>query len=249
MENLLLKNGKGIFLAYDHGLEHGPSDFSNKNSSNPEFILNLAYELGFQAVIFQKGVAEKYYNPEWKSKIPLILKLNGKTKWQDEEPYSPLVCSLDYAKKLGAVAVGYTLYPGSKNEGLMFKEFAKVQEEARKLDLIVIAWIYPRGSKIKEENSPEVVQYAARIGLELGADFIKIKYSGSEESFRKAVEVAKPVRVFLSGGPKRDDFLKTVEEVMRAGASGLAVGRNVWQSDDPYEIGRKIYQIVFKEEK
>ena len=248
MDNLL-KNGKGVFLAYDHGLEHGPSDFIIKESINPGFILDLAYQAGLQAVIFQKGVAEKYYTEEWQKKIPLILKLNGKTKWQKENPYSPLVCSVEYAKKLGAVAVGYTLYPGSGNEFLMFKEFGQVAEEAKKLGLLVIAWVYPRGEAIKNENSPEVVQYAARIGLELGADMIKIKYSGSEEAFRRAVEVAKPLRVFLSGGSKlpENEFLEVVKKVMEAGASGVAVGRNVWQSENPKETAKKIRQIVFQE--
>lgn len=246
--SLLLKDGKGVFLAYDHGLEHGPSDFLVGETANPEFILNLAYESGLQAVIFQKGVAEKYYTPEWQAKIPLILKLNGKTKWQKKNPYSPLVCSVEYAKKLGAAAIGYTLYPGSGNEPLMFKEFGQVAEEAKKLELPVIAWVYPRGDGIENENSPEVVQYAARIGLELGADMIKIKYSGSKESFRKAVEVAKPLEVFLSGGSKlpEDKFLEVVEGVMEVGASGVAVGRNVWQSENPRGTAEKVYRAVFR---
>ncbi len=245
--NFLLKDNKAIFLAYDHGLEHGPSDFLTKETANPEYILNLAYEAGFQGVIFQKGVAEKFYTPEWKSKIPLILKLNGKTKWQNDEPYSPAVCSPEYAKELGASAVGYTLYPGSNREAEMFKEFGQIAQKARELEMPIIAWVYPRSKKITNEESPEVVQYAARIALELGADMAKIKYSGSKESFQRAVEVANPVKVVLSGGSKvsEEDFLQIVKDVMEAGATGLAVGRNVWQADNPFEISKKIYNIVF----
>ncbi len=244
----LLKNDKAVFLAYDHGLEHGPEDFLNEKTYSPNFILELAYTSKFQAVIFQKGTAEKfYYKSKWSSKIPLILKINGKTKWQNNEPYSPVVCSPEYAKNLGASAIGYTLYPGSKREAEMFKEFGRVSEEAKKIGLPVIAWVYPRGEKINDENSPDVVQYAARIALELGADMAKIKYSGSTESFKKAIEVSWPIKIMLSGGSKlpENEFLKVVESVIEAGANGVAVGRNIWQSDDPFEISKKIYNIVF----
>ncbi|MBI2622218.1 fructose-bisphosphate aldolase, partial [Candidatus Microgenomates bacterium] len=81
-------NGRALFLAYDQGMEHGPTDFDDK-SVDPQNILQIAVNGGFNAIIFQKGVAEKYYmGTPFAQKIPLILKLNGKTNLIKNEPYS-----------------------------------------------------------------------------------------------------------------------------------------------------------------
>lgn len=244
----ITKNGRGIYLAYDHGLEHGPIDLVGK-AINPEYILKIAVEGGYNAIILQRGIAEKYYTGTiYQKRIPLILKINGKADiWKGGDLYARQNCSVNYAKKLGAVAVGYTIYLGSAFDNLMFQEFGRIVEEAHSLDLAAIAWVYPRGEFVKDEASPEITAYAARVGLELGADMIKIKYSGSLESFRRAVEAAGKTKVVLSGGPKvaEEEFLKILKIVMEAGACGVAVGRNVWQSENPLEITKKIKEIVF----
>lgn len=251
MEDLLskiTKNGKAIYLAYDQGLEHGPKDFNEKNI-DPNYILEIAVKGGFNAVILQKGIAKKYYlNTQYHEKIPLILKLNGKTNLYKDGFYSPQICSVKEAIKFGAVAVGYTIYPGSKYESKMFKEFSEIERRAHFHHIPVIAWIYPRGKDILDDTAPEIIAYAARVGLELGADIVKIKYSGSKESFSWAIKAAGKTKVVLSGGPKvsEEEFLKIVENIIDAGAIGLAVGRNIWQRENSLEIVQKIKKIIFK---
>src|SRR4051812_43769602 len=124
----LLRNGKALFLAYDQGLEHGPTDFNEKNV-DPEFIFNLAYEGRFSAVACGIGLAEKYYQGVYRE-IPLIVKLNGKTNLAKINPISRQICSVQRAIKAGASAVGFTIYDGSPNEPTMLHEFGKVVEEA-----------------------------------------------------------------------------------------------------------------------
>ena len=247
LEPFLYKE-KALFLAYDHGFEHGPKDLIGK-SIDPEYILDLAVKGKYTGIILQKGIAEKYYTgTKYQKKIPLVLKINGKTNIpQITDPYSSINCSVEYAKKLGAKAVGYTIYLGSKQEEKMLADFGKIQEQAHKLKMAAIAWIYPRGSAVEDEVSSEITAYAARIGLELGADMIKIKYSGSEEAFRKAVQSAGKTKVVLSGGPKIEDeeILKIIESVIKVGAAGVAVGRNVFQHQDPLAMTEKIKKIVF----
>jgi len=243
-----LHKDKALFLAYDHGFEHGPKDLIGK-SIDPEYILDLAIKGGYTGIILQKGIAEKYYTgTKYQKEIPLILKINGKTNIpQIADPYSSINCSVEYAKKLGAKAVGYTIYLGSKQEEKMLADFGKIQEQAHQLKMAAIAWIYPRGSAVEDESSPEMTAYAARVGLELGADMIKIKYCGSEETFKKAVQAAGETKVVLSGGSKtgEEEFLNTVKAVMKAEATGIAVGRNVFQHQDPLAITEKIKKIIF----
>ncbi|MGB9729636.1 MAG: class I fructose-bisphosphate aldolase [Thermoprotei archaeon] len=239
----LLKNGKGLFLAYDHGFEHGPTDFNEQNV-DPSFIMEIAVKGGYTGVILHYGVASKYYD----GKVPLILKLNGKTNLINGDPISLQVSTVEEAVSLGAKAVGYTIYPGSIHEHIMFQEFAKIRREAHERGLGVLLWSYPRGQMIKNETAKEIVAYAARLALELGADGAKIKYTGDTESFKWAVKSAGKVKVFMSGGPKASteiEFLKQVQGVMDAGGSGIAVGRNVWQSKDPLKISEALRKIVF----
>ena len=176
------------------------------------------------------------------------MKLNGKTSLPKGEPVSTMVCSVEEAIRLGAKGVGYTIYLGSANESVMLEEFGEIQEEAHEEGLPAIAWIYPRGEAVKNDTAPEIVAYAARAGLEMGADAVKIKYTGASESFRWAVKAAGLARVFMSGGPKAPDdgtFLGQVKGAIDAGASGLAVGRNVWQHSDPLKMASALKEIIF----
>lgn len=244
--NKITKNGRALFLAYDQGLEYGPDDLPPQ-AIDPNNVLKIALNGGYNAIILHKGIAEKYYTPAMRKKLPLILKLNGKTELVKGDPVSRQTCSVKEAISLGAKAVGYTIYPGSEHESVMFKEFGKIVEQARSKKLPVIAWVYPRGKAIKKETSPENVAYAARAGLELGADIVKIKYCGSRQGFQNAVKAAGKAKVMMAGGPKTSEkeFLRRVKEVMAAGAMGIVVGRNVWQASDPLKISRKIKKIIW----
>lgn len=246
----ILKNGRGMLLAYDHGFEHGPVEFDEKNF-DPKYIMDLANSGFFTGVICQKGIAAHYYDKE-KHKVPLILKLNGKTNYhhdEGEEPVSVQNCTVDEAIELGAIAVGYTIFVGSDHENEMFKEFSAIEKEAHEKGLIVMGWMYPRGHHIKSDEDPATLEYAARIGLELNADAVKIKYSGDVESYKRVVEVAGATKVFVVGGAKMDsidDLLANTKDILEAGAIGLAVGRNIWQADEPLEVARKLAEILYK---
>lgn len=243
----LLKKGRAIFLAYDQGLEHGPdSDFNDKNV-DPNYIIDIAKKGRFNAVVFQKGIAEKYKKEIKDSGVPLIVKLNGKTSIRKGEPYAPPLATVKEAIKLGASAVGYTLYIGSEYEAKMFSEFEKIQKEAHENGLAIITWIYPRGKAVKNDTSKEMMAYASRVGLELGADIVKMKYGDKPKDLAFAVKAAGRTKIVISGGTKTEEkkFLKQVKEIKDSGAIGLAIGRNIWQNDKPLEITKKIKKILF----
>jgi class I fructose-bisphosphate aldolase len=234
---------KGIYLAYDHGMEHGPTDFNTKNVS-PEYILDIARKAEVDAVVLLKGSAKNHYKKS--SGVPLILKLNQKTNLYEGEPISTQVCSVKEAIKLGASAVGYAVYAGSKYEHIMLAEFGKIQEEAKKYGLPTIMWSYPRGEAIKDEESPETIAYAARIAMEMGADVVKIKYPDDDSNLEWIVKCADKTRVFFAGGKEVSDneFERRVEKAISAGFSGVAVGRHMWQSENPVGRIKKIRETI-----
>ncbi len=260
MDNILqsiTKNNRALFLAYDQGMEHGPTDFNDENV-DPNFILQIAEsgsprfarsEAGyFTGLIFQKGIAEKYYRKE-KHKTPLIVKLNGKTNLvKNKDPYSPLLCSVEEAVNFGAKAVGYTIYVGSEFESQMTKEFSQIKEDAEKHHLPVIGWMYPRGKAVEgRENSKEILAYAARLGLELGADIVKLPYTGDCESFKWVVKSAGKCKVVVQGGVKtsEEQFMQFAKDALSSGAIGLAVGRNIWLDLKPLKVAKQLSQIIF----
>jgi len=240
----ILTNGKTVILAYDQGLEHGPADFNLQNI-DPNYILDIACK--YNAVILQPGVAEKYYD-NYRRRVPLIVKLNGKTSLNESEPISRQTCSVQRALKMGAVALGYTVYVGSDFESEMFKEFGKIIEEAHDHGIPVIGWMYPRGHSVKDPNSTATIAHATRAGLELGADFVKIHYNGDLEGFKWIVKAAGRTKVLVAGGQKLPDkeMLQRAAEVMQAGAAGVAVGRGVWQHEKPLLITQALRDVVLQ---
>lgn len=243
ISKLLYKN-KALFLAYDQGLEHGPTDFNAKNV-DPEYIFNIAFEGKYSALAVLPGVAEKYYEGAYRD-IPLIVKLNGTTKLAKINPISRQICSVERAIKAGASAVGYTIYDGSPNEPTMFHEFGKIVEQAHDYGLPVVAWMYPRGPNIKELDN-NVLSYASRIGLELGADILKLKFNDDVENLKWMVRCAGRTKIVISGGEKVDptQFLGEASKVMSAGALGMAIGRNVWQSEKPFSVTRALQAVIY----
>ncbi len=253
----LTTNGKALFLAYDQGLEHGPTDFNDENI-DPGYILKIGVEGAYNAIIFQKGISEKYYKAaQWagpiEDRIPLIVKLNGKTNLVTQiDPFSPLLCTVEEALSYGALGVGYTVYVGSEHEDKMTSELGRIVEEAHRNNIPVLAWMYPRGKAIDEkwktpEGKKELTAYGARLGMELGADIVKIQYPGSLEALKWAVEAAGKTKVVVSGGSKaqEEEFYKLAYSIMESGAIGMAVGRNIWQHKNPLEITKKLKEIIF----
>lgn len=248
-----LRNGTALFLPYDQGLEHGPRDFfANPAASDPRYIIRLAEEGGFNGIVTQIGLAEKFYW-DYAGEVPLILKLNGKTEIpSDAEALSPLHASVEDAVRLGADAVGYTLYVGSPAQAADFAQYRAVRDDARRLGMPLIVWAYPRGAAIEAKGGRDsfyAVDYAARTASELGADIVKVNFPHPEKQeavpapyrmpFTEAEAIAAVVRsanrtmVLVSGGSKVDDdaMIAKANHSLDAGATGLIFGRNVWQRE------------------
>ncbi|APW99769.1 aldolase [Halobiforma lacisalsi AJ5] len=246
----IVRDGKSLILAMDHGLEHGPTDFEEvPEKLDPSTVFDTATHDAVTAMAVQKGIAEGYY-PSYGDDVNLLAKVNGTSNLWMGEYDSAVNWSVDYAAEIGADAVGFTLYGGSNHEVEMAEEFRDVQEAAREHDLPVVMWSYPRGQGLKNDTKPEVISYATRLGLELGADIAKVKYPGSPDAMEHACKSAGDMKVVMSGGSKTSDyeFLSTVEAAISAGAKGLAVGRNVWQREDPTRILDALEKVIFEEE-
>ncbi|MGA8274850.1 MAG: fructose-bisphosphate aldolase [Thermoplasmata archaeon] len=273
LKRLLYDYGPGggtlLVLPIDQGLEHGPVDFfANPAALDPTYQYELAKEGRFSAIALHIGLAEKYFH-EYAGEVPLILKLNGKTSIpSDAQSFSSLTGTVEDAVRLGADAVGYTIYVGSPAQDRDFLQFTQVREAADRYGMPVIVWAYPRGEAVAKKGGKEslyAIDYAARVALELGADVVKINYPVPSEKdkespppynslqlshfemFRKVVESAGRSLVLVSGGEKVGDgeLLEKVRSSMDAGATGIIFGRNLWQRPkaDALRLTRELHAI------
>lgn len=265
-----LRNGTALFLPYDQGLEHGPRDFfANPDAGDPRYILRLARQGTFNGIAIQIGLAEKFYW-EFAGEVPLILKLNGKTDIpSDAEALSPLHATVADAVRLGADAVGYTLYVGTPAQELDFRQYQQVRADAQRFGMPLIVWAYPRGSAIEAKGGKDsfyAVDYAARVASELGADVVKVNFPHpdkrsavkqqydadftSQQAIAAVVRSANRTLLLVSGGERAGDeaMLEKARQSMEAGATGLIFGRNVWQREygESLRFAARLQEILAK---
>jgi class I fructose-bisphosphate aldolase len=260
-----------MILPIDQGLEHGPVDFfPNPPSADPEFQFKLAVEGGYSGIALHLGLAEKYA-PKYAGKVPIVLKINGKTRIPSAaQPVSPMTGSVEDAVRIGADAIGYTLYVGSPNQHTDFTQFRKVKADAERYGMPIIMWAYPRGEAVDKKGGQDslfAIDYAARVADELGADIVKLNVPvddpktrsqqrnpydkmelSYEEGVSKVVKTAGKCLVLFSGGGMKSDeeVVHRAKACLEQGATGLIFGRNLWQRewDDALAMTKKIQDMM-----
>ncbi|MDE1820618.1 MAG: fructose-bisphosphate aldolase [Euryarchaeota archaeon] len=273
LTRMMYEHGPGggtlLILPIDQGLEHGPADFfANPDSMDPEYEWRLALEGNFSAIALHVGLARKFMT-RYAGRVPLILKINGKTTVpSDAQAFSPLTASVEDAVRLGADAVGYTLYVGSPAQDRDILQLSGVRQECDRFGMPLIIWAYPRGEAIAKKGGKEsqyAIEYAARVAQEVGADIVKVNYPlvtekdkdspppyntmnlSHEEAFQRVVRCAGRTLVLVSGGEKMsdDEMLTKVRSSMAAGATGIIFGRNLWQRhyDEALKMTQKVHAI------
>ncbi len=250
--------GKLVILPVDQGFEHGPArSFAvNPPGYDPRYHFELAIEAGCNAYAAPLGFLEAGAS-EFAGDIPLILKLNSSdTLSTGGDPCPAVTASVEDALRLGASAIGFTIYPGSSEHNTMYQDIRELALEAKAHGLAVVIWSYPRGSGLSKEGETaiDVAAYAAQIAAQLGGHLIKVKPPTAhieQEAARKVYEaqripiatLAERVRhvvqaafdgrriVIFSGGPAQDRkaLVEEIRAIADGGGFGSIVGRNSFQ--------------------
>jgi class I fructose-bisphosphate aldolase len=259
----LAGTGRLVILPVDQGFEHGPArSFAvNPPAYDPAYHFRLAIEAGCNAYAAPLGFIEAGVS-EFAGEIPLILKINNHDVLHDEkDPLSAVTGSVKDALRLGCVAVGFTIYPGSANAQTMYQQCREMIAEAKANGLVAVVWSYPRGSSISKEGETaiDVAAYAAQIAAQLGAHIIKVKpptqfielaeakkvyektgvpISTLSERVRHVVQSAfdgRRIVIFSGGATKENDeaIFDECRAIRDGGGFGSIIGRNSFQRQKP----------------
>jgi fructose-bisphosphate aldolase, class I len=272
----LAGTGKFVILPVDQGFEHGPARSFQPNPAgyDPDYHAQLAIDSGCNAYAaplgFLEAVAGKLYG-----EIPLILKLNNSDSLAKmDQPISAITGSVKDAVRLGCVAIGYTIYPGSGERNEMYQDLRELIDAAKAHGLPTVLWASPRGAALTKdgETAVDVIAYAAQISAQLGAHIIKVKppkdhleQPEAKKVFEKynipTKTMADRVRhvvqsafngkriVIFSGGEAKDTpaLMEEVRGLKEGGAFGSIMGRNAFQRARAESLALlKVVMNVFK---
>jgi class I fructose-bisphosphate aldolase len=242
MERIIDRNTrKTVIVPMDHGVSSGPI----YGISDMKDAVDRVVRGGANAIVEHKGMVGAGHRRSGKD-IGLIIHLSASTSLSPYPNTKTLVCTVEEAICLGADAVSIHVNIGDEMERRMLNDLGLISRTAHQWGMPLLAMVYPRGEKIADEYDATVLKHAARLGAELGADIVKISYSGSVESFAEVVSCC-PVPVVIAGGEKMESDRQTLEVVrgaMDAGGSGVSIGRNVFQHQDPTRMVGAVSMIV-----
>ncbi len=246
--------GRSVVIPVDHGLIMG----NVKGLSDPIETLKKLLEIGIDATLMSPGIG-KFSSHLFEGKnapariltvdFPMISNIPG--GFEDVLAHE-LISSVEYAVRW-AYDVVKVLFPWGSSSDVQIGTIKVVSSLAEKCDI----WGMPLmvepvlwGSAIPDDrkNDPELLESAARVALELGADVIKMPYTGDVRHFSSLVKRLR-VPVLVLGGPKMEsveDMLSVAKESVEAGARGIVFGRNVWQNPNMENLLKALKDIVHR---
>ncbi len=256
MAGKLAGTGKMVILPVDQGWEHGParSFAPNPPAYDPHYFFKLAVDAGLNAYAAPLGQLEAGAD-SYAGSVPMILKLNSSNSHATTKDQA-ITASVDDALRLGCVAIGFTMYPGSDDQFEMIEEIREIAQEAKSCGLAVVIWSYPRGGNLSKEGETaiDVTAYAAHMAAQLGAHIIKVKPPTDHIELAEAKKVydaqnidistlsarishvlqsafdGKRLVVFSGGAAKgTEEIYDEIRQLRDGGASGSIIGRNSFQ--------------------
>jgi predicted phospho-2-dehydro-3-deoxyheptonate aldolase len=242
LERIIDRNSKKtVIIPMDHGVTVGPIE----GIVDMRLAVSKVVAGGANAILMHKGMVRAGHRGTGRD-VGLIVHLSGGTALSPDPNAKELVCTVEEAVKLGADAVSVHINLGAETDKEMLRQLGYVSGKCVEWQIPLVAMMYTRGPKIKSEYDLNNVKLAARVAAELGADIVKVVYTGNADTFAEVVQGC-PVPVVIAGGPKMgsdEDIFKMVEGALKAGAAGLSIGRNAFQHKTPDKMVRALSKMV-----
>jgi putative autoinducer-2 (AI-2) aldolase len=224
--------GRTVMLAVDHGYFLGPTTGLENPGATIAPLAPYA-----DTLMLTRGVLRSSVDP--RVDVPIVLRVSGGTSILSELSNEGIVTAMEDAVRLNASGVALSIYVGSPHERQTLLSLASLVDEGERLGIPVLA-VTAVGKDMARDH--RYLSLACRIAAELGAHFVKTYYC---ENFERVVRTC-PVPVVIAGGKKlpEQEALELAADAVRDGASGVDMGRNIFQSEAPLAMIQAVRAVV-----
>lgn len=242
MRRLFMHSKRLFIVPMDHGLTMGPI----AGLKDIQQAVKAVSDGGADAFVVHKGLVNQVKDLIKPGGSELIIHLSASTALSPDGNRKELVGSVEHAIRLGATAVSVHVNLAAVYEAEMLKDLGKIAEDCDLWGMPLLVMIYVRDGTGTSDYDPVKIKHAARVAEEVGADIIKVNYTGSPDTFAE-VTSGVTIPVVIAGGPRMDstpDLLTMIADAVEAGAKGISIGRNVFQNEKPAELAGIIRRIL-----
>ena len=222
-----------VIFPLDHGVSCGPI----AGLQHMEETVRIGASGGADALVLHKGML-RFLQPLRQPLPGIFLHLSASTQLGPTIHHKVLVATVEEALRYGVDGVSVHINLGNDQEAEMLRDLGTVGAACALWQMPLLVMIYVRGPHVKPPLPDSAIAHAARVAAELGADLIKIP-APRDRTILAEIAATSPVPVVVAGGSRVEDtraLLQHVEETMQAGASGVAIGRNVFQHQQPKRL-------------
>ncbi len=243
--NRLLPNQRGVWIPIDHGA----SDYPTPGLEDLESLMQSLINAGVNAIVAQKGLVSKYAHLCEGTATNMVVHYSVSTRHAGPDINNKvLVGHADETTKRGGIGVSSQINMGSENEAAMISRMGELNRQALHNDLPSFGMVYARGPYLNHQpgDFTHSQAHAVRLAFELGCDAAKCVWTGDKASFSEVAKSA-PIPLLLAGGPASNDtadVLNMVEKALKAGASGVCMGRQVFAHQRPEAMAKALVMMV-----
>jgi putative autoinducer-2 (AI-2) aldolase len=227
------QNNRALMLAVDHGYFLGPTEKLENAKKTIAPLLKYC-----DSLMLTRGVQRTSVDPN--TSVPMVLRVSGGASIIGEDlSQEQITVTMKEALRLNVSAVAMSMFVGSKYENQTIVNLGKLVSEAEEYGIPVLA-VTAVGKELGKDA--RYLSLACRIAAEQGAHIVKTYYC---DNFKKVVEAC-PVPIIVAGGKKipERDAMQLTYNAIKAGAVGVDMGRNIWQSENPVPMIRAVRSIV-----
>ncbi|MER6023024.1 2-amino-3,7-dideoxy-D-threo-hept-6-ulosonate synthase [Streptomyces anulatus] len=226
-------------------LDHSVTDGPIATAAGLNHLVGRLSDNGVDAIVLHKGTLRRL-DPEPFTRTSLIVHLSVSTMHAPDPDAKYLVSDVENALRLGADAVSVHVNVGSAGEAAQVADMAAVADACDRWNIPLLAMMYPRGPEISDPRDLVLVKHVATLAADLGADLVKVPCPRTVTDLADVVGAC-PVPVLVAGGQvagTTEELLDAVGGILDTGVGGLAMGRNIFQADDPGKRARQVADLV-----
>lgn len=224
--------GRTVMLAIDHGYFLGPTSGLEQPGKTVEPLLPHA-----DSLMLTRGTLRQCIPAS--SDLPIVLRVSGGTSILGDLSNEGLTVAMEDALRLNASAITLSVFVGSQGERTTLINLSRLVDAGEKYGVPVLA-VTAVGKEMTRDA--RYLGLACRISAEIGAHMVKTYFC---EGFEQIVR-STPVPLVIAGGKKipERDAIQLAHDAIESGASGVDMGRNIFQSDCPQGMIRAVRAVV-----